>query len=78
MLRVAVEIAAGVTMIALGIMFFVYIPSSALNLATNVIFLGAGVMIIRRAFTMHKQVQAQRRVEEKKNERLRRRQATKR
>lgn len=78
MLRTAVEIAAGVTMIAMGILFFVYIPSNALNLATNVIFVGAGVMIIRRGFTMYKQARTQHQVEEKRNERMKRKQTTRR
>lgn len=61
------EIALGLVMIALGILFFLYIPGNALNLATNVIFLGAGVLIIRRGLTTYGQARTLRQVEKKKD-----------
>lgn len=63
-------------MLALGILFFLYIPSNALNLATNAIFIGAGVLVIKRAITMLGQARTSRAIEDKKNEKLKRKQPT--
>lgn len=54
MMRVILEAAVGVLMIFLGILFLIYIPNSPVNLATDLIFLGAGVLIIKRAYDMNK------------------------
>jgi uncharacterized membrane protein len=50
MLRMVVEVATGVLMMILGILFLIYIPNNPANLATDLIFMGAGVLIIKRAF----------------------------
>jgi uncharacterized membrane protein YkgB len=54
MLRTIVEAVVGVLMIILGMLFLIYIPNSPVNLATDLIFLGAGVLIIKRAYDINK------------------------
>jgi hypothetical protein len=50
MLRIVIEYLVGASMLALGALFLIYISDSPTNVATNVIFLGAGFLIIRRAY----------------------------
>jgi hypothetical protein len=48
------ETVVGVGMLLLGILFVLYIPNSPINLATDLIFLGAGVLIIKRSYDMNR------------------------
>lgn len=59
MLRIIVEALTGFVIIVLGLLFIRYIPNSPTNLATDFIFLGAGVLIIKRAYDMNKKQKLQ-------------------
>ncbi|MGI0091676.1 MAG: hypothetical protein ACREBS_08205 [Nitrososphaerales archaeon] len=54
-----VEVAGGVAVVVLGILFIMYLPSSPLNFATDAIFLGAGGMFVRRAYLNNKKIKVQ-------------------
>ncbi len=66
MLRTIVEAVTGVVMIVLGILFIIYIPNSPVNFATDLIFFGAGVLIIKRAYDNNKKQKLQALLESKK------------
>ena len=59
MLRTIVEAVTGVVMIVLGVLFLIYIPNSPVNFATDLIFFGAGVLIIKRAYDNNKKQRLQ-------------------
>ena len=59
MLRMIVEAVTGVVMIVLGILFLIYIPNNPANFATDLIFFGAGVLIIKRAYEANKEQKLQ-------------------
>jgi hypothetical protein len=67
MFRPILEGIAGVGVIILGILFIEYLQPNASNLATDVIFLGAGVLIIRRAYRDYKKPKIQPQPVSKKN-----------
>lgn len=69
------EIASSITMIVLGILFFIYIPGNALNLATNFIFIGAGVLIGRRGIRTYRQSRLQLQTQAKKSEKAKHKQS---
>ena len=48
--RTIVEILGGLLLIVLGLLFVAYLGTSPSELATDVMFVGAGMLIIRRAF----------------------------
>lgn len=52
-------------MLALGILFLIYLSDNATNMATNVIFLGAGFLIIQRAYRNSKRARVERKPEGK-------------
>ena len=54
MFQSIVEGIAGAGVIILGVLFIEYLPMNASNLATDVIFLGAGVLITRKAYQDYK------------------------
>ncbi len=49
MIRTTLELITGAILLVLGILFLIYISPSPANLASDIIFLGAGVLIIRKA-----------------------------
>jgi len=50
LIRVILEIIAAVFLIIFGILFLLYLPFTISELATDAIFIGAGALIMRRAF----------------------------
>lgn len=48
--RTILEISGGLLLIVLGLLFIAYLGTNPSELATDVIFVGAGILIIRRAF----------------------------
>ena len=46
-------------MILLGVLFVIYIQNSPVNFATDIIFLAAGVLIIKRAYDTNKKQKLQ-------------------
>ena len=65
MLRIVLESSAGAMMLALGILFLIYLSDNATNVATDFIFLGAGLLIIQRAYRNSKVARIERRPERK-------------
>jgi uncharacterized membrane protein len=57
--RIVLEAFTGAVMIFLGILFVIYIPNSPVNFATDIIFLAAGVLIIKRAYDMNQKQKLQ-------------------
>jgi small neutral amino acid transporter SnatA (MarC family) len=55
--RVILEIIAAAFLILFGILFLVYLPLSLSELATDAIFLGAGILILRKAIQHRKEEQ---------------------
>lgn len=53
-MRPSVEAFSGLMIIFLGVMFFFYLPLSPVNAAGNAIFIGAGYLVIRRAYGKNK------------------------
>ena len=76
MLRTIVEAVTGVVMIVLGILFIIYIPNSPVNFATDLIFFGAGVLIIKRAYDNNKKQKLQALLESKKAKKQKPKQST--
>ena len=58
-------------MLALGILFLIYLSENATNVATNVIFLGAGFLIVQRAYRNNKRARVERKPEGKSPKRER-------
>lgn len=48
--RTVFEISGGTLLILLGVLFMAYLGINPSELATDAIFVGAGILIIRRAF----------------------------
>ena len=46
----ALELASGVLLIVLGILFVIYIEANLSNIASDAIFIGAGVLMFRKGF----------------------------
>lgn len=59
MLRTVLEVAGGIVVIVLGILFISYLPMNPLNLATDLIFVGVGVLLIRGAYFNRKKANTQ-------------------
>jgi hypothetical protein len=57
--RTILEYTVGTMMIILGLLFILFITDNAANIATDVIFLTAGFLIIRRAYQNSKQPKVQ-------------------
>jgi hypothetical protein len=49
LIRVILEVIASVFLILFGVLFLLYLPVSASELATDAIFIGAGALIMRKA-----------------------------
>lgn len=49
-MRTIFEIIGGVSLIVLGVLFMAYLGTNPTELATDAIFVGAGVLVIKRAF----------------------------
>ncbi|MDA4111074.1 MAG: hypothetical protein OK439_00940 [Thaumarchaeota archaeon] len=54
MIRVVLEIISAILLIIFGILFLLYLPLSISELATDAIFIGAGALIMRKAFQDYK------------------------
>lgn len=63
--RFYLEIIGGILLIVFGILFFIYLGLSFQEVTTDVIFVGAGVLIIRRAIQDRKQDKVQEQVKKK-------------
>jgi hypothetical protein len=50
LIRIIFSIIGGVLLIVFGLLFLIYLPTSGTELATDAIFIGAGILIIRSAY----------------------------
>ena len=58
-IRYYLEIIGGIVLIIFGILFLLYLPVTFSELATIVIFIGAGILMIRKAIVDQRQAKIQ-------------------
>jgi hypothetical protein len=64
--RFYLEISGGVLLIIFGFLFLAFLPITISELATDAIFIGAGILIIRKAFIDRRLAKIQEQVAKKK------------
>jgi hypothetical protein len=63
------EVAGGVVLVIFGILFFLYLPINFSEVTTIIIFIGAGILIIRKAVLDRREAKVQTAIQSKKNPR---------
>lgn len=63
--RFYIEIAGGVLLVVFGVLFFLFLPINFSEVTTIIIFIGAGILIIRKAILNKRQLQIGDRLDQK-------------
>lgn len=58
-MRPSIEAFSGLAIIILGVLFFFYLPPNYTNVIGDAVFIGAGYLLIRRAYGKNKRALAE-------------------